>query len=236
MPVPPPTLPSSRGPPCRGVDRLEDVLPLDVKAVDVVQPAIIGLTGDRQSPVGAFSVGIEAAVQPLDCGIAGDTTGVSVGDGDRTVAVPDFVNPPASRELAIAVEAELAGPDRETGPGLASRDDGRDSRAHRPGADDKRAAFAANECRVPDLDAADVGDGVERPRTAFEGNPQRPGSWLSGRRGEKGRGHGPDPFIGAGSCGALPVQDPSRMGRVTSSSQAAVPGSTRGFRVSRTSA
>ena len=48
--MPPPTLPSATGPPARRVERLEDVLRLDVKAVDVVEAAVPGLGDDGKRP------------------------------------------------------------------------------------------------------------------------------------------------------------------------------------------
>ena len=50
MPVPPPTLPSATGPPCAASSAAKACASGDVKAVDVVEPAVIGLRHDRQLP------------------------------------------------------------------------------------------------------------------------------------------------------------------------------------------
>ena len=56
MPVPPPTAPSSTAPAARAIQRVEHVLRLDVKAVDVVEPAVPGFGDHRQRPPRAGGV------------------------------------------------------------------------------------------------------------------------------------------------------------------------------------
>ena len=74
------------------VERGEDVLRPDVQAVDVVQPAVVGLGDDRQAP--GRLVGRVAARDVVgDQRVADDADAVGVGDRDRRRQQPRLLDP-----------------------------------------------------------------------------------------------------------------------------------------------
>ena len=89
----------------RRIQRLNHMLRLHVKAVDVVEIAVIGLGSDRQAPIG-HDAGLD---QPLDRRIARKPAGMRVGDGDRRVQFATLLEPDRARHLAIAVERIISG-------------------------------------------------------------------------------------------------------------------------------
>jgi hypothetical protein len=83
-----------------------------MKAVDVVQVAIIGFGRDRQAPV-LTSADI-VLHHPLERGIARGAAGCGVGDGDRRLQFACFLDPQGAGHFAIAVERMIAGKARHT--------------------------------------------------------------------------------------------------------------------------
>src|SRR5213075_2679668 len=86
---------------------------------------------------------------------------------DRTLEKAALLHPRCAGHLAVAVERE---PRREHGVEirLAARMDHGDAGANRALPHHELAA-AGDERSVPDLDARDVGDGVERTRRSADG-------------------------------------------------------------------
>ena len=108
MPVPPPTFPSGTAPDARGTESLESVPGFYVKAVDIVQPAIISLRHNRQRPWLKEKVFL---CLPLNDRVPNDAHAVSVGDRDGTFEKPGFFHPRRTGHLAVAVERKPAGED-----------------------------------------------------------------------------------------------------------------------------
>ena len=101
-------------PAARAIECGDGVLGCHVKAVDVVEVAVIGLGRDRQAPglPGADGTGDE----PADGRVAGDTAGMSVGDGDRRLQLAGFLDPCDARHLSIAVQRVVRRPHRARPP------------------------------------------------------------------------------------------------------------------------
>ena len=94
MPVPPPTLPSTTGPPhvCVSEGR-SHVVGGQVERVDVVEEPVVGLTHDRQAPCRiriAFDLG-------RDEGVADQPDLMRVRDPDRATQQPRLVEPMGTR-------------------------------------------------------------------------------------------------------------------------------------------
>ena len=145
-------------------DRIEDVLWLDVQAIGVVQKTVIGLGDNGQRPE-AIADGIRTGAAmmirlPPDVGVAHGAHAVRVGDEDGAIDEPGFFHPGSAGHFAVAVLREPAAEGGSVGIPAA-----RPNHRH-AGAD--RIAF--NQSGVADLDAGDVGDGVQRARGAVERN------------------------------------------------------------------
>ena len=125
--------------------------------------AVVGLGDDRQPP---RLQRVLLRDFPLDDRVADDADAVRVGDRDRTFEQPALLHPRRPGHLAVAVEREPRGEHR-IGVGLAARVHDGDAGAHRALADDELAA-AGDQRGVADLDAGNVGDGVERARGAAD--------------------------------------------------------------------
>ena len=68
-----------------GVEGVPGVFGVDVKSVDVVEPAVPGFGDDRQRPPVAFHIGRAVLDFPGDDGVANDADAVRVGDHHGTV-------------------------------------------------------------------------------------------------------------------------------------------------------
>ncbi len=139
-------------------ERGVDVLGAHVEPVDVVEGAVVGLTGDGERPDGVAHV-----VRPcrrLDQGVVHDTDAVGVGDADGTAEHPGLPDPLQPGELAVAVEPVRPGEHR-LGPYVAVVGDHHgDPGSHRPLAG-PQPAVTADQRGVADADTGDIGDGVE---------------------------------------------------------------------------
>jgi hypothetical protein len=94
-----------------------------------------------------------------------DTDAVGVGDCDGRGQEARLSDPLEAGQLAIAVEGVTTSEDRLPRCLARSGDDDRHTGPDRSAADDERAV-AAHERRVPDANAGDVRDRVERPGRA----------------------------------------------------------------------
>ncbi len=162
------------------------MLRLDVKAVDVVQPAIPGLRHHRQRPRVSLGIGAAVSEAPPDHGIAHHAHAVGVGDHHRPLEIAGLLDPGGAGHLAVAVLREPAGEYRICQRIAAARQHGGDPRAHRALADLKLAR-ARNQRGMPDQHARHVGDGVEGPRCAVERDAQIPRAGHRRRRRRSGR-------------------------------------------------
>ena len=149
---------------CGAVERREHVRRLHMEAVDVVEAAVVGLGHDRQPP---RLQRVLQRVLPLDDRVAHHAHAVGVGDRYRSFEQPAFLHPGRPRHLPVAVQREPGGKDR-IGVGLTARVHHGDARAHRALPHDELAA-AGDERGVAHFDAGHVGDRVERPRRAADG-------------------------------------------------------------------
>src|SRR5262245_17406088 len=155
-------VPFGNRPAARAVERLEHVLVAHMESVDVVQPAVVGFGNDRQSP----RLQSGPRYLPFQNRVPHDTNAVRIRDRDGTLEESALVDPRRASHLAVAVERE---PRREhrIRALAAARVHDRDARANRSLADDERT-LARDERGMPDFDAGDVGDGVERARRAAD--------------------------------------------------------------------
>ncbi len=172
----------------RAIERLEDVLVLHVKAVDVVEGAVVGLRDHRQAP------GLHPRPRdlPLQDRVAHHAHAVRVRDRDRAFQDAALLEPRRARHLAVAVERE-PGTEDGIGTALAARMHDGHAGAHRT-LPHHEGPVAGDERRVADFDARDIGDRVEGSGRAAD---ERADAELSGARlgGPTGlrpgrRGHG----------------------------------------------
>jgi hypothetical protein len=144
-----------------------------VKAVDVVESAVVGLGDNRQPP------GLQPWTRdlPLKDGIAYDADAVRIGNPDRPFEQPALSKPGGARHLAVAVEREPRAEHRVVTRLAAWMDNG-DAGADRP-LSHLEPSLTGNERRVPHFNAGDVGDRVEYPGRAADDFTQ---SELAGAR------------------------------------------------------
>ena len=155
------------------VQRGEGMLARDVKAVDVVEVAVVGLGDDRQCPedVRLVRQRLEVAVLdlPFDDRVAHDADGVRVGQHDRPLEKAGLVIQvvPVISPLPFS-ECQPA----KTGSYLRPR--GRMAVTPVRRAPCRRCSVPSPliSVDVPDFDAGDIGDRVQRPGRAVERNPQ----------------------------------------------------------------
>jgi hypothetical protein len=158
------------------VEGVEGVFGLDVKSVDVVEPAVPGFGDHGQRPEVAFHVGRAVLDLPGNDGVAHDSDAVRVGDHYGAGEEAGVVDPGGAGHLTVAVEGEPGGEDGVVGS-FAARMNGGDAGAHGSLAD-YEFAFAGDERGVSDLDAFDVGDGVVAAGSAIEGDSEIAGAGL----------------------------------------------------------
>ena len=154
---------------CRGVERRLDVLGADVTTVEVVEVPVPRFGAHRQQPVPREQR--VDAVDPADHpGVAGADR-VRIRQHDRQIERSGLVDPCGAGHLAVSVERVPACGAGLTDPGPTARQNRGHAGAHRALADDQRAV-AADQGRHADVDAADIGNGVQRSRLAGQGDSQ----------------------------------------------------------------
>ena len=152
------------------VERREDVLLGDMKAIDVVERSVPRLGDDRQRPIE-----LKAFLhQPFDYRIAHDAHAVRVGDHHRTGEEAGFLEPGGTRHFAVAVEGEPA-PEHGIAVRGAAREDRGDTGAHRSLSDDE-LPLSGDDRAMPNGHPRDVGNGVQRAGRAVEGNSKSAGA------------------------------------------------------------
>ena len=145
-------------PPRTGLrDRLVHVGRLDVKAVDVVEHPVPGLSHDREAPPVA---GLRTPLLQLvrDQRIAHDADAVRVGQGDRGGQHPGLANPLQTGQLTVAVEA-VGTSEQGLPPQRSRRQDHRHPGANRAPADLERA-LTLDQRRVTNPHTGHVGNRV----------------------------------------------------------------------------
>ena len=166
------------------VQGVHGVLGLDVKPVDVVQPAIPGFGDHRQRPIVAGRVRGGVRHAPLNHRVAHHAHAVSVGDHHRAFEKSGFLDPCGAGHLAVAVLREPGGEYRIGKRVRAAGQHGRHAGAHRTLAD-LQFARSGDQRRVADRDAGHVRDGIERSGGAVEGHSQIPCAGLFSGRGRR---------------------------------------------------
>ena len=111
-------------------------------------------------------IGIE---DPSRGGVVDDAHRVSIGNADRSDQIAAVVNPMGAGHLAVAIEAELAGPHRPRRGAPAARQDRGHPGANRPG------RGIVDQGLVADKNAEDISRGVVRTRLPGENRGQDPG-------------------------------------------------------------
>ena len=162
----------------RALECCRDVLGLDVKTVDIVKRTVPGLGDDWNRPEVAGGVRPPLANAPLDRRLMDRADAVGVGQHDRAFQLSAFLEPGRAGHLTAAIEGEPGAEDRAH-EGLPPP---RQDRGHAgPGC--AAIVEVLDHGRVADSDAGNVGDRVERPRIAIEGDAEVTGSRrLASRR------------------------------------------------------
>ena len=94
-----------------GVEGVPGVFGMDVKSIDVVEPAVPGFGDNRQRPPVAFHVRRAVFDFPGDDGVAYYADAMRVGDHHGTVEEAGIVDPGGAGHFAVAVEGEPGGED-----------------------------------------------------------------------------------------------------------------------------
>ncbi len=158
------------------IEGVEGVFWLDVKSVDVVEPAVPSFGDHGQRPEVAFHVRRAVFELPGNDGVAHDADAVRVGDHHGAVEEAGIVDPRGAGHFTITVKRKPGGEDGVVGS-FSARMDGGHAGTHRSLAD-YEFAFAGDERGVSDFDALDVGDGVVGAGIAIEWDAEIAGSGL----------------------------------------------------------
>src|SRR5258708_31955832 len=148
-----------------GINGMESVFGLDVKAVDVVEPAIPCFRDDGQRPPITGGIGLAVRDTPLNDSVANDADAVRVGDHYRTFEEARLFDPGRAGHFTIAVERPPAGENGIVHRVFSAREHGGHSRSNRPLAYLK-FSFALIKRGVADGDAGNVGDSDEHAARA----------------------------------------------------------------------
>src|SRR4029077_7027333 len=105
----------------RGVDGVEGVLGLDVKPVDVVEPAVPRFGDDGERPPVAGRIGLAVRDAPLNDRVADHADAVRVGDHHWAFEEAGLFDPGRAGHFAVAVERPPAGEHRIAHGILAAR-------------------------------------------------------------------------------------------------------------------
>ena len=143
----------------------------DVKTVDVVEVAVPGLGDHRQRPPVAGGVRLALTNTPGDRRLVDRTDAVGVGDHDRALELAGLLDPGGAGHLAVAIERKPGTEDRPLEAVLAAWQHRRHPGPHRAA-----VGQVLDQGCVTDRDAGDVGNRVQRPRAAVEGDAEIPGA------------------------------------------------------------
>ena len=144
-----------------------------VKAVNVVEVAVIGFGGNGKAPVLAGTY--TAAHKPADGRIPRHAARMGVGDGNGRLQLARFLYPDDARHLAIAVQRIIARGAGHIGLGFPPRKNSGNAGSHRSVAR-SQGAIARNQRHLAHLHARHIGDRVPWPGHARKRQPQLPPS------------------------------------------------------------
>jgi hypothetical protein len=164
-------VPFSNRPGRRVFERRKHVLGPHMKAVDVVEPAVIGLRHDRQAP--RLQPG--PAYLPLQDRITHHANAVRIRDRDRIFHKAAFLDPRRAGHLAIAVEREPRAEYRVRAR-FAAGQDHRHARAHGP-LSDHALSVSSDDRGMAHLYPRHIRDRVVTP-----GRAANPGIHVLGAR------------------------------------------------------
>jgi hypothetical protein len=153
----------------RAVERGKHVFVAHVETVDVVQIAVERFAGNRQCPLAHRP---HPRDEPLDRRIAYCAAGMRIRDRDRTIAAPTLFHPMAPGEFTVAVQTEISRPHTRGGARSTTRQDCSDAGADRA-VTHYPLTRTADQRRVSDFDASDVGNRIERAGHAVKRNAER---------------------------------------------------------------
>ena len=155
----------------RGIERVPDIVRLNVKAIDVIEPTVPSLGNNRRAPPVAGLIGCALLNPPRNGRIARDADAVGIRNYDRPFEEAAILNPHCASHFAVAVEAKKARINRIIKRSVTARQNRRNPGAHRSFAHFK-LSFTANQRRITDFDARDIGYRVQFSRRAFKRNPE----------------------------------------------------------------
>src|SRR5438128_4105219 len=154
----------------RGIDGAECVLGLDVKAVNIVEPAIPSLCLYGERPPIVTGTNFLVLDNPLNHGVADNADAVRVRDHHGADQKTGFFDPRGSGHFAVPVQGPPPGHHRIVEISSARKNRG-DSRAHRSFSNNQ-FPFAGNQGSVTDEDTGNIGDGILWPGRAVKRNTE----------------------------------------------------------------
>ncbi len=153
------------------IERVPDIFRLDVKAINVIEPAVPSLGHNGQAPPVAGRIGRSVLDAPGNDRVARHADAMRVRDDDWSFEKPALLNPGCAGHLAVSIQAEEARVNRIIKRSPPARQNRGNTGAHRAFAN-LEFAFAADQCRIANFDASDIRDRVKFPRRAFKRNPE----------------------------------------------------------------
>ena len=105
----------------RGIESVPDILRLNMKAIDVVKPAVPCLGDNRQTPPVAGLIGRAVLNPPCNDRVARHSNAMRVCDNDRSFEKSALLNPGRASHFAVAIQAEKSGVNRIVQRSVAAR-------------------------------------------------------------------------------------------------------------------
>ena len=96
----------------RGIERVPDIFGLNVKAINIVKPAVPCFCNYGQAPPVAGRIGCAVLNPPRNDCVPRHANAVRVGDEDRPFEETTLVDPRRSCHFAVAIQTEEAGVNR----------------------------------------------------------------------------------------------------------------------------
>jgi hypothetical protein len=155
-----------------------------VSAVDIVDALIVAFGDDRERNVVIDADARVLRDEPIDHTVVDAPDVERIGQRDRDLEKPRFVDPMRPGHLAVAVEGVGRGGDAFA-PGIVVGQYHRDPRAHRTRARHERARSTDDFRDLPDEDARDIRDRIERTGGEYPAQDRRRVR-EGGGRGEQG--------------------------------------------------
>ena len=115
----------------RGIQCVPNIFRLNVKAIDVIEPAVPSLGNNRQAPPVAGAIGCAVLNAPRDHRIARYADAVRVCDDNRSFEETTLFDPCGAGHLAISVQAKKSRVNRIVKRSVTARQDRRNAGTHR---------------------------------------------------------------------------------------------------------